>query len=625
MAAARPLDKFFNLALRFALAAVLAVAAGATALVLGYRKLAVEALVHQGAQANVAIGLLTVNAVEAAHDAALLGHPWLTAPRDDPRRLAWAATTDRAVRSVLNGTAVLKFKLYDARGLTIYSTEAAQIGEDKGTQPALQRALAGEAVTALSHRDRFSALEGEVTSRDLLSTYEPLRDPAGRVAAVAEVYVDLSPLLAQVRAQQQRVTVLVVLVALLICLALGLLVWWASSRVQAQRAELLSAQRDLASARDLAERATQSKSAFLANMSHEIRTPMNGVLGMAELLERTPLDAEQRRFVSALSRSGRSLLALLNDLLDFSKIEADRLTLESRPFDLHSALDDCVQLMAPSASRKGVQLHYHRDRGVPAWVRGDAMRLQQIVNNLLGNAVKFTDSGEVRLSVRPVPALGAGGLEIEVADTGCGIGGEALSRLFEPFMQADAGTARRHGGTGLGLAIASRLAQAMGGRIDASSELGRGSRFVVQLQLPPTEAPPRDEMSMPSLLSDTVLSVLLVEDNPVNQLYAQSQVEQLGHQVTLAGDGREALDALAQRHFDVVLMDCHMPGMDGYEATRRWREQEAAQPGRPRVTVIALTASAMAEDRQRCADAGMDGFLCKPFDRRQLIEALSIA
>jgi signal transduction histidine kinase len=609
---------------RFAIAALVTVAAGATGIVLGYREVAADELVEHGAHANIDVGRLAINAIETAHGAPLAGHPWLSAEPGDPRRRGWVATADRALRRLLEGSSVLKFKLYDARGLTVYSTETAQIGEDKRSQPALQRALAGESITALSYRDRFNALEGEVTARDLLSTYEPLRDGAGRVVAVAEVYTDLSPLLLRVRTYQRNLTLMVAAIAVLIYGALMLLVLRAARLLTAQRSQLVDAQSEAAAARDLAERATQAKSAFLANMSHEIRTPMNGVLGMAELLQRTPLDAEQRRFVSALSRSGRALLALLNDLLDFSKIEADRLVLESRVFDLHAALDDCVQLMAPSASRKGVQLHYQRAPEVPQWVRGDPLRLQQIVNNLLGNAVKFTDSGEVRLAVRAAAALGPGGVQIEVTDTGCGIGTQALAQLFEPFAQADAGTARRHGGTGLGLAIARRLAQAMGGRIEAASQVGQGSRFVVELRLEPSAAPERFEASAPGALGGMALAVLLVEDNPVNQLYAQTQIEQLGHQVSLATDGRAALDTLQQQAIDVVLMDCHMPGMDGYEATRRLRELEARDPARSRVTVIALTASAMAEDRERCAAAGMDGFLCKPFSREQLIEALAI-
>jgi two-component system, sensor histidine kinase len=401
---------------------------------------------------------------------------------------------------------------------------------------------------------------------------------------------------------------------------LMLLVAGAARLLVAQRAAMVAAQAEASAARDAAEQATRAKSAFLATMSHEIRTPMNGVLGMAELIERTPLDAHQRRLAHALTRSGRALLALINDLLDYSKVEAGRLSIESEPFDLLAALDECVQLAAPAASRKGVRLEHAVAPGVPEWVLGDRLRLQQIVNNLLGNAVKFTDAGSVRLGVRAASVAG-GVVVVEVADTGCGIDAAALPRLFEPFTQADPGTARRHGGTGLGLAIVQRLARAMGGEVVAASEPGRGSRFAVTLPLPAASRPEIQMASLAGTMGGQVLEVLVVEDNEVNQLLAQTQLEQLGHRVTLAVDGSQALELTERSRFDVVLMDCHMPGIDGYEATRRLREREAEQT-RQRVYVVAVTASAMTEDRQRCEQAGMDAFLGKPYTRAQLVKVL---
>jgi signal transduction histidine kinase len=376
----------------------------------------------------------------------------------------------------------------------------------------------------------------------------------------------------------------------------------------------------LRTAKEAAEEASRAKSAFLANMSHEIRTPMNGMLGMVELLSQMPMSGEQKTYIATMRRSGQSLLALLNDILDLSKIESGKLELEQRPFNLRRALSACIDLMGPTASQKGLRLLAHFSDELPVRVVGDPLRLQQVLNNIVGNAIKFTRAGEVVVTAEPDPRLGPAGLRVCVSDTGPGIEPGKVEAIFSPFVQGDSSTARQHGGTGLGLAIARQIVEAMHGVMTVDTALGHGSSFCFTARLAPCA--PDETAVQPSGLAPLddapgqaprALRVLVAEDNPVNQMYAQAVLRQLGHAVDLADDGEQAIAMLLERgDYDVILMDCHMPALDGFEATRRIRRMERERGEAPR-RIVALTASAMAEDRQRCLDSGMDDLLTKPF------------
>ncbi len=377
---------------------------------------------------------------------------------------------------------------------------------------------------------------------------------------------------------------------------------------------------DLARALTEAEASNRARVAFLANVSHELRTPMNAIIGLTADTLDSPLADDQRDNLAAAYAAALGLLALLNDLLDFSKIEAEALRLDPQPFALRELAEAQATTFGPEARRKGLALRVELDTALPQRVVGDRGRLNQVLTNLVGNAMKFTHEGSVELRVRPGARTGR--VAFAVVDTGIGVAPEAQQRIFRPFEQADGSTSRRYGGTGLGLAIVSQLVRQMGGEVGLESELGRGSTFAFEIDLPAADAVPEPAPTSreTGAAARRGLRVLLVDDNPVNLKLAARLLEREGHAPTLAGDGRQALEALAAEPFDIVLMDVQMPVMDGLEATAELRRREAGS-GR-RVPVIALTAHAFPEDRTRCLAAGMDGYLAKPLGREQLRAAL---
>jgi signal transduction histidine kinase/CheY-like chemotaxis protein len=411
----------------------------------------------------------------------------------------------------------------------------------------------------------------------------------------------------------------------------------AESRERARRLaetvdELARSEREARKAKEEADRANRFKSEFLANMSHEIRTPMNAVIGMSSILASSPLTPEQRDYVGTIRSSGESLLSLLNDILDFSKIEAGKLAIEESPFILRQCVEEAVDLLAAQAARKGLEIGCRVDPAVPAVIESDATRLRQILVNLLGNAVKFTSSGEVRVLVEACspPLLERGGrveLRFAVRDTGIGISADRMDRLFRPFSQADSSTSRLYGGTGLGLAICHRLAQGLGGRIWVESEPGKGSTFwfTIRCRIGDTALPQVPRESEDAGAGKTAgsglppLRILVAEDNVVNQKVALLLLQRLGYAADLAADGEETLAALRRQRYDVILMDVQMPGMDGLEATRRIRDE---WPAAERPRIIAVTANALREDREACLSAGMDDYLSKPVLLEDLRAAL---
>lgn len=497
--------------------------------------------------------------------------------------------------------------------------------------------------------DAVMTVQGQTTGTSTLAqAYAALRDdsalrPPVLWADALLMVVALLPALAVVQRghpvprRDALFTVLALLAAASVAagllLQMRLLTMWAAPLVTACTGLALAlllflrqqaaAQRQLALELAVAAETARAKGEFLANVSHEVRTPLNALLGVAELLAASELTATQRRQVQLFREAGHTLHELINDLLDLSKIEAGHLDIEHRPFSLHHLLDSVVELMRPRAEGKGLRITLQRADSLPDGVAGDRMRLQQALNNLVANAIKFTSNGEVCVRAAPDPTRPHGVL-IEVVDTGIGIAPSKLDTIFEPFRQADSSVTRTYGGTGLGLAITRRVAGMMGGSVTVTSQPGLGSVFRLCLPLPGAalEAAPQRLLRPDADIQTHVHALLLAEDNEVNVYIFRAMLEGQPVTVDVATNGIEALGLLRQRRYDLAFIDIQMPGMDGLSVTRELRALEAVG-GRARTPVVALTANAFASDVQTSLQAGCDRHLAKPFAKAQLLEVLA--
>ena len=452
-----------------------------------------------------------------------------------------------------------------------------------------------------------------------LSAAVPIRDSHGAVVAMLGIDMVLDALDARM-VVVQRALMSALVVVLLMSIAAGAVTHRLRQFAATFIFQLRKARADAERNAEAAESASRAKAQFLAMMSHEIRTPMNGILGVADLLRNMAPNREQKRLLDILASSGGSLLRIINDILDFSKMEADRLQLQASPFELRSLIDELEHLLAPSARARNVSFVIELDPTLPAGVEGDRQRLAQVLLNLGTNAVKFTDQGEVRLTLRAhAAAAGMARIGFSLSDTGIGMDEEAMARLFTPFTQFADSQHHRGGGTGLGLVIARKLVGLMGGQIEVKSSPGKGSTFSFTIDLPIAQVS-SGTTTIKALRLDS-LSVLVAEDNAVNQTIVAAMLRQLGHVSTLVTNGGAALESLAHSDFDLVLMDCNMPVMDGLTATRQLRSG-AAGVRNPAIPVIALTANAMDGDRESCLAAGMDEFLSKPVTLDALAKAI---
>ncbi|MEY3842220.1 MAG: hypothetical protein RLZZ542_1330, partial [Pseudomonadota bacterium] len=383
--------------------------------------------------------------------------------------------------------------------------------------------------------------------------------------------------------------------------------------------------RALSEARDIAQSANSAKSQFLANMSHEIRTPLNGVIGLAQVLAKTPLSTQQAEMLELIQSSGRTLQALLSDILDLARVESGRLELANEPFHLGRAVREAAQLHESSAEAKGLQFFVEIDDQTDRWIHGDIVRVKQILTNLVSNAVKFTQTGFVSLTVAPGPDRdGTPTLRFSIEDTGIGFDSKTRERLFSRFEQADGAITRRFGGSGLGLAISRQLAEMMGGDLDCESEPGGGSAFILTIPFSPADAP--DAVPGLALEPDSdappIVRVLLADDHPVNRKLVEMILTGAHTELTSVENGAEAVQACRDRDFDIILMDMQMPVMDGLSATREIRLNEAAM-GLGRTPIVMLTANALADHIASAEAAGADRHLAKPFDAAELLELIT--
>ncbi len=541
-------------------------------------------------------------------------------PIDKLQKASKTKSLNEEIRTLVAELGVLKVKLYETGGMTVFSTQTSQIGTDYSKNPRFLKSLDGGFASKLELRKKFGAITGPLSDRWVLSSYIPVRrGNDGKLLGVAEIYRDVTA--ARLEAAKSRTARAIIigfaLAVVFVCLVF--IVWRSDIRLTAYHLREI----DLISSAADAEARNQAKSQFLANMSHEMRTPLNGVLGMGNLLAKTDLNDRQTSLLQIIGKSGQALLSLVDDILDFSKAESGALTLNSVPFKVVDCVSDVVDLLLPAAEEKNIQLTCDISIAGQETVQGDPKRLRQILTNLVGNAIKFTDSGAVILSVDPGEKSDTRKhFRFTVQDTGIGILTDQQSQIFDSFYQAESSATRRFGGAGLGLAVTHQLVNLMDGKIGFDSVEGKGSTFWVEVtfdanleSFEPVDQQHSKDTSSLTQPNDT--RILLAEDNEINRLVAIETLQDLGHSVDFVENGQDAVVAWEQGNYSLILMDIQMPKMDGLEATRQIREKESLQNGPP-VRIVAVTANAYESDREDCLSAGMDDYLSKPFTDEQV-------
>ncbi|NER83214.1 MAG: response regulator [Leptolyngbya sp. SIO1D8] len=535
-------------------------------------------------------------------------------------------------------TPVTKVKIFDPQGRTIFSTDLSQIGQHKSDSTGFQQAMQGQPLSLLEHQSlKQLTISRQKLERNLLSSYVPIQPMGvdGPIVGVFELYTDVTPLVSRLRELRQTLLIKIILI-------LGGL--YGIVLLVVYRGDLIIRQQYHAT-----QAAAIAKNEFLATISHEIRTPLNGVIGMTNLLLETELDPEQQEFTETIRKSGDTLLVLINDILDFSKLTANKIGLDFQPFSLANCLEEVLGIVTPAAQEKSLPLTHSIDPTVPAIIVSDALRLRQILVNLLANAIKFTHEGSIHITVTAQPHLQQSpkassnsvyDLGFSIRDTGIGIPPEKQALLFQPFSQGDSSISRKYGGTGLGLAISQDLCKRLGGDIWVQSEPGVGTTFHFTIQAQAVTDSSGSQASgsqnqeqpiatatntqaafspLPRLAEELPLQILVAEDNRTNQKVVMRMLRNMGYQANVVNNGAEVLEALEHQFYDVILMDIHMPTMNGLETTQHIIQSTS---GNHRPKIIALTADNRANSRHQCLSVGMDDYLNKPVKINSLRLAL---